>query len=218
MAALLTRRNCLSSRLWTSLSGLTNAKQSSASAFKMMGNRPSDQIEGLPEPAAELPWSSDFVMQAIEVLPVTGRAGALLSFRPDCADSFVVGWPAGAKPEEVAAAALRQLELTPLVLHSTSWRHTNGEVMLTYLAIVPADANVPASWETVPVAHSELARGGAVNPPPIIGVQQVLEHALRHLAWLVQDDEEIARALPGWEETLAGYSPEPFRALSGPPS
>jgi len=41
----------------------------------------------------------------------------------------------------------------------------------------------------------------------------VLEHALRHLAWLVRDDPAIAGALPEWPELLAGYVPEPFRAL-----
>src|SRR5437764_13066660 len=121
-------------------------------------------ITGLPGPASELPWSADFVMQAIEVLPVALRDGAIQSLRPDCADSFVVGWPAGARPEEVAARALEALGLAPLVLHSTSWRHAGAEVVLTYLAVVASEAAVPESWQETPVAHAELARGEATAP------------------------------------------------------
>ena len=182
----------------------------------MTSERPSRQIQGLPAPLSELPWSADFVMQAIEILPVALREGALVCLRPDCADSFVIGWPAGARPEEVAAQAINGLGMSPIVLHSTSWRHGGDEVVLTYLAVVAPDSTPPPSWEVAPVGHTELARGGATTPPPVIGVNQVLEHALRHLAWLVQEDEEIGRALPGWAEALKGYTPEPFRALGAP--
>jgi hypothetical protein len=184
----------------------------------MAADRPSGEIRGLPSPLSELPWSADFVMQAIEVLPVARRGGELIAFRPDCAESFVVGWPAGERPEVVAARALEGIGLEPRVLHSTSWRHGGGEVVLTYLAVVAPEAALPESWETAPVQHAELARGDATTPPPVIGVSQVLEHALRHLAWLLRDDAEIARALPGWDEALQDYVPEPFRALGGPPA
>ncbi len=39
--------------------------------------RPSAHIQGLPDPLSEIPWSADFVMQAIEVLPVTYRGQGL---------------------------------------------------------------------------------------------------------------------------------------------
>jgi len=182
----------------------------------MESDRPSSSIEGLRGPASELPWSAAFVMQSIEVLPVARIDGALATFRPDCADSFIVGWPAGAKPEDVAGAAMTGLGLDPIVLHSTSWRHAGAEVVLTYLAVVPANSGVPESWEIAPVRHTEIARGGTATPPPVIGVEQVLEHALRHLAWLVKEDETIQEALPGWQDSLAGYVPEPFRALGAP--
>ena len=155
-------------------------------------------------------------MQAIEVLPVTCRDGRIVSLRPDCADSFVIGWPAGARPEEVALRAVEGLGLKPIVLHSTSWRHAVPEVVLTYLAVVAPDAAIPESWEEAAVMHAELARGGATAPPTVIGASQVLEHGLRHLAWLVNEDEGIANALPGWKKVLESYVPEPFRALSGP--
>jgi hypothetical protein len=181
--------------------------------------RPSSEITGLPAPASELPWSATFVMQSIELLPVALADGAIVSLRPDCADSFIVGWPAGAKPEDTAIAALHGLGLKPHVLHSTSWRHAGNEVVLTYLAVLAPDYELPESWETRSVGHAELARGDVTTPPPTIAVDQVLEHGLRHLAWLARDDEVIGRALPDWTGVLDDYVPEPFRALGGfPPS
>jgi hypothetical protein len=164
-----------------------------------------------------MPWSQDFVMQAIEVLPVALVESRIVSLRPAHADSFVVGWPAGAKPEVVAANALEMLGLQTLVLHSTSWRHANAEVVLTYLAVVAPGFRLPESWEAAPVRHTELARGDTTAPPPVIGIEQVVEHALRHLAWLSKEDEVIGHALPEWPVVLDGYVPEPFRALGGPP-
>ena len=177
---------------------------------------PSQHIYGLPAPLSELPWSADFVMQAIEILPVALDEGNLICLTPRHADSFVVGWPAGAQPEDVAATALSTLGIKPIVLHSTSWRHAGGEVVLTYLAVVEPGV-VPESWAREPVSHAELARGDATAPPSAIGVAQVLEHALRHLAWLVAEDEVISGTLPGWKTHLQGYVPEPFRAF-GPPA
>jgi hypothetical protein len=154
-------------------------------------------------------------MQAIEVLPVTLEDGAIVSLKPGHADSFVVGWPANAKPEVIASKAVQTLGLTPQVLHSTSWRHAGNEVVLTYLAVVTPGYALPDSWEASPVAHTELARGDVTTPPPVIAVNQVLEHALRHLAWLTKEDAVIANALPDWSTVLADYVPEPFRALGG---
>jgi hypothetical protein len=152
-------------------------------------------------------------MQAIELLPVALSDGALVALRPQHSDSFIVGWPARAKPEEVALRAIEQLGLQPLVLHSTSWRQAGEEVVLTYLAVVQAPKTPPASWEITPVVRAELARGDATAPPSAIGVIQVQERALRHLAWLLRDDEAIAQALPAWPPLLEDYVPEPFRAF-----
>jgi hypothetical protein len=42
----------------------------------------------------------------------------------------------------------------------------------------------------------------------------VVEHGLRHLAWLVQDDPVVRAELPAaWVPLLAAYVPEPFRNL-----
>jgi len=50
--------------------------------------------------------------------------------------------------------------------------------------------------------------------PQAIGIEAVLEHALRHLSWLVKDDPAVMRELAAWKEVLAGFEPEPFRALA----
>ena len=110
---------------------------------------PSSDIHGMSDPPSETLWSPDFVMQAIEVLPVSLQGGRLWSFRPSHADSFILGWPAGAKPEDVAAQAMGQLGVDPIVLHSTSWRHADKEVELSYIAILPEDSTPPSSWEIV---------------------------------------------------------------------
>ncbi|MDH3251111.1 MAG: hypothetical protein OEQ47_19235 [Acidimicrobiia bacterium] len=52
--------------------------------------------------------------------------------------------------------------------------------------------------------------------PESIDEAQVLEHALRHLAWLAAEDEVVASTLDdGWHEALSHYVPEPFRQLEG---
>lgn len=47
--------------------------------------------------------------------------------------------------------------------------------------------------------------------------EQVVEHALRHLAWLSKEEHVIGEALPEWASALESYVPEPFRALGSPP-
>jgi hypothetical protein len=46
-------------------------------------------------------------------------------------------------------------------------------------------------------------------------MDHVMEHALRHLAWLSRDDPAIQGLLPSeWFLALEAYEPEPFRSLS----
>jgi hypothetical protein len=104
-------------------------------------------------------------MQSIEVLPVVLDGGAIMSLKPAHAGSFIIGWPAGAKPDRTAQDGLKRVGLTAHVLHSTSWRHAGNEVVLTYLAVLPPGYQLPESWEAVPVTHVEVARGGTTTPP-----------------------------------------------------
>ncbi|MHB1067635.1 MAG: hypothetical protein ACYC2Z_09475 [Candidatus Nanopelagicales bacterium] len=76
------------------------------------------------------------------------------------------------------------------------------------------DAALARSLAAVPVARSALARGGAAASPVVNSSQPVLEHGLRHLAWLVQDDEIVAALLSvGWPDVPFDDVPEPFRHL-----
>jgi hypothetical protein len=108
-----------------------------------------------------------------------------------------VGMPARAKPGDVVIETLDWYGLVPRVVHSTSWRHDDGRLILTYAAVVEPPETVPAdTLEVVEVPRTDLARGDATAPPSDIGVLQVVEHALRHLSWLVLDDPAIGSALP----------------------
>jgi len=64
-----------------------------------------------------------------------------------------------------------------------------------------------------PIGRADLARGDATAAPLSIGTVQVLEHALRHLSWLVRDDPAVRVALAAWTPDLDAYVPEPFRNL-----
>ncbi len=96
------------------------------------------------------------------------------------------------------------------LFHSTSWRWDHDSVVLTFLAVIPS----PGEMKWLPVDRTELARGESTVAPEAIGSSQVLEHALRHLAWLAREDDIVARVLDGsWHAVLAGYIPAPFQQL-----
>jgi len=98
------------------------------------------------------------------------------------------------------------------VVHSTSWRHGRGAVVLTFVAVVEERATGPL--QRVPVERAELARGEPSSAPRQVSAGSVIEHGLRHLAWLGNDDRVVADALPaGWLDALAAYVPEPSRQL-----
>jgi hypothetical protein len=98
-------------------------------------------------------------------------------------------------------------------VHSTSWRLDEGRLVLTYVVAVQPPAVLNENLVDETVARADLARGDALTPPSQIGVSQVLEHAFRHLAWLVKDDGAVRAALPDWVAFLDMYAPEPFRAF-----
>ncbi len=166
-------------------------------------------------PISTTQWSPHFVAQTLEVLPVGLRDGRLFWLKPVHADSLRLGLSASAKPADAVLDAMKWYPLTPVVVHSTSWRHEEGRIILTYVAVVgPPSSLPPDSLVEVPVGRAELARGDATAAPAAIGVDAVLEHAMRHLSWLVKDDPAVMEALVGWTGVLAGFEPEPFRALA----
>jgi hypothetical protein len=115
-------------------------------------------------------------------------------------------------PVEVVARLARNLMGEPLLVHSTSWRRARGSVILSFV-VVNHDGQAP-ELAGLPIGRAELARSGATHAAAAIAHQQVLEHGLRHLAWLVKDDETVRAVLSeGWTRVLAAYTPEPFRHL-----
>ena len=115
-------------------------------------------------------------------------------------------------PVEVVDRIVRDLIGPPILVHSTSWRRDRGAVILSFVVVIAGD--LVGAMASIPIERAELARSEATAAPHEIAVSAVVEHGLRHLAWLVQDDPVVAADLPGpWRPLLAGYVPEPFRSL-----
>jgi hypothetical protein len=115
-------------------------------------------------------------------------------------------------PVEVVDRIVRDVVGQPLLVHSTSWRRDRGAVILSFVVVI--DEALVDGMASAPIGRSELARSEATAAPRSIGHEQVVEHGLRHMAWLAVDDPVVAAELPpGWRDVLAGYVPEPFRAL-----
>lgn len=101
----------------------------------------------------------------------------------------------------------------PLLVHSTSWRRDRGGVILSF--VVVNAAGQAAHLAGVPIQRAELARSSATSAAAAIQTNQVLEHGLRHLAWLAREDETVKGTLDGaWKVVLESYVPEPFRHLA----
>jgi len=172
-----------------------------------------DPIVQLDGPLTSVAWSSAFVAQSLEVLFAYIAPDGAHHLRPIHAETLRLGWPPDRKPGEIVMEAVQRYELTPVLVHSTSWRHGEGRLILTYLAAVEPPADLTHYLADERVARADLARGDAFGPPPEIGVAQVLEHAFRHLAWLVKDDAVVGDRLSDWAGFLDRYEPEPFRAF-----
>lgn len=115
-------------------------------------------------------------------------------------------------PVETVARLVRDNLGQPIVVHSTSWRRARDAVILSFVAVI--DRELARELDSVPIARVELARSEATSAPASIAGTQVIEHGLRHLAWLVRDDAVVRQELAvGWPEALAPYVPEPFRQL-----
>jgi hypothetical protein len=175
--------------------------------------RRSDPVVQLEPPAAEPAWSEAVVAQTLEILFVSiGDHGPHL-LRPTDADSLRLVWSPSSHPGDLVLAAAERHGLTPLVVHSTSWRYDDGQLILTYVAVVERPGEQRDDLVDEPIARTDLARGDALRAPTEIATAQVVEHALRHLSWLVRDDPAVGAALSRWRTVLDGYAPEAFRAF-----
>jgi hypothetical protein len=182
---------------------------------------PSPPSEEGPGPVVELApaltnvmWSPAMVGQTLEALMVYLAPDGAHHLRPIHAATLRLGWRPDRQPGHIVQAAAQRYGLHPLLVHSTSWRLEEGRVILTYLVAVAPPASVDENLADEPVRRAELARGDATAPPPEIGVAQVVEHAFRHLAWLVKDDQVVHDTVPEWATFLSAYEPEPFRAFA----
>jgi hypothetical protein len=163
-------------------------------------------------------WLPQIVAQSLEaILAYLDPSGAAHYLHPIHAESLRVGWRADKEPGEIVMGAAVTYGLRPRLVHSTSWRYESSRLVLTYVVVVEDPSPVlDDNLADVPVERADLARGDATGPPVQIEVAQVLEHAFRHLAWLVKDDAVVRDTLPQWHGFLAAYEPEPFRAFGTP--
>lgn len=115
-------------------------------------------------------------------------------------------------PVAVVDRVVRDVVGEPLLVHSTSWRRDREAVILSFVVVI--DEAQVGDMESVPIGRTPLARSAATAAPRHVANDQVVEHGLRHMAWLAVDDPVVGAALsPRWKEILAGYVPEPFRNL-----
>jgi hypothetical protein len=86
-------------------------------------------------------------------------------------------------------------------------------VILSFVAVI--DGSQVGDMASAPIGRTTLARSTATEAPSTIAFEQVVEHGLRHMAWLAHDDAAVANELSErWRTALAGYVPEPFRNLA----
>ena len=156
-------------------------------------------------------WDVDSPIQA-EVFVVWLDGDRIQLTGPDGPHAWYLQLGPTEHPVEVVDRIVRDVVGPPLLVHSTSWRRDRDAVILSFVVVIPPD--LVGSMESVAIGRSELARSEATVAPRDITVEAVVEHGLRHLAWLAEDDPVVAATLPqGWRPILAAYVPEPFRAL-----
>lgn len=132
---------------------------------------------------------------------------------PDGARAWVIQLDDVEHPVASVERIVRNHVVEPLLVHSTSWRRDGTAVILSFLVVIGPEA--VAGMDSAPVDRAELARSEATRAPSAIGTTQVLEHALRHLAWLAKDDDIVRdRLSPAWHAALAAYVPEPFQGFA----
>src|SRR5258708_36445260 len=104
--------------------------------------------------------------------------------------------------EVVERMARNALGRNPKLVHSTSWRHDRDAVILSFVVVI--DSTDVGAMQSVAIGRTALARSEATAAPREIAHTQVVEHGLRHLAWLAKDDPAVSHELsPAWKEALA---------------
>ncbi len=147
-----------------------------------------------------------------EVFVVTHDGDRPLLTGPDGPQAWHIETAGAEHPLDLVREMVRKNMDGVQLVHSTSWRWDRQAVVLSFLVVIdPAGRGEMAA---VPIGRSELARSTAEEAPEHIGNEQVLEHAMRHLAWLDQEDQVVASTLSdAWKTELAGFVPAPFQQL-----
>lgn len=141
--------------------------------------------------------------EAEQLLELTGPCGAA---------PWYVELEATDHPVTVVERIVRGALGNPKLIHSTSWRRDRDAVILSFVVVI--DASEVGAMESVAIGRAALARSEATAAPREIASVQVVEHGLRHLAWLAKDDAVVSHELSAaWKKALASYVPEPFRNL-----
>jgi hypothetical protein len=110
--------------------------------------------------------------------------------------------PSGCRPDTRARelAGLTAAVPTATVVHSTSWRPTPDGLILTY-AVLPDPAPTEGTVRAVPADAKVVSSSNAANPtPPIVTVEHVLAHALRHLSMVARTSHTVAKAVDVYSE------------------
>jgi hypothetical protein len=148
----------------------------------------------------------------VEVFVLRMKAGRPELAGPCGPDPWYIELDAQDDPVEVVSRLSRNLMGEPILVHSTSWRRARGAVVLSFVVINSEDQAPELAG--VPISRAELARSEATSAAKGIAAAQVLEHGLRHLAWLAKEDPIVMSLLTeDWKGALADYRPEPFRNI-----
>jgi len=148
----------------------------------------------------------------VEVFVLRMKAGRPELAGPCGPDPWYIEVAAEDDPVEVVSRLSRNLMGEPILVHSTSWRRARGAVVLSFV-VVNSEDQAP-HLAGIPISRVELARSSATSAAQTIAAAQVLEHGLRHLAWLSREDPVVMAVLnEDWKQVLADYRPEPFRNL-----
>ena len=163
------------------------------------------------EPRPVFDFAVEGPVQA-EVFVVYLDGGAIRITGPCGPEAWLIELGPDDDPVEVVTRLTRANVGEPTVVHSTSWRRDRHAVILSFVVVIPP--STVGGMSSADVTRADLARSHATAAPDDIAANQVLEHGLRHLAWLVRDDDVVKHELAdGWPEALSGYVPEPFQHL-----
>ncbi|WP_326641657.1 hypothetical protein OG884_02415 [Streptosporangium sp. NBC_01755] len=143
---------------------------------------------------------SHLVPVSVEILLLRADPAGAWRYR-----RIVTSLDRGENPDQaVRRAGGLTAEATSTVVHSTSWRYQpEGQVVLTYAVCPDPAAHLPA----IALTDFQLVRGSAPSAPSPehLQVENVVAHALRHLAFLVLTDPVVGEALTRDPALAAGF-------------